>query len=340
MKIVFMGTPAFAVPTLRRLIESDHQVMAVVTQPDRPVGRGRKLQAPPVKEIALENHIPVLQPEKIRKTDFDQVLRVYAPDIIVVVAYGKLIPKSILDLPRLGCINVHASILPKYRGAAPIQWAIINGERRTGVTIMKLDEGMDTGEIIALEEIEILDDDDTQSVSNMLSVIGAELLLGVVNTAEATGEVQSVPQDNSVATYAPILKKSDGLIDWNLTTEQIICRINGLKPWPTAFSFLHGRVWKFLGGEPFEDPGNLYFPEPTGPEAKYKRGPEPGQVTAAIRGRGFTVKTGDGHLLVKLVQPAGKKPMTGADVVNGNLLKRGDEFISDPAFLEGTAEVE
>jgi methionyl-tRNA formyltransferase len=340
MKIVFMGTPGFATPALKRLIQSHHQVTAVVTQPDKPVGRGQKMHSPPVKEVALEHNIPVLQPPKLRNAGFDKVLQVYAPDVIVVVAYGKIIPPEILSLPRFGCVNIHGSILPKYRGAAPIQWAIIKGERRTGVTIMKLDEGMDTGEIIAIEEVDILDDDDTQSVSNLLSVVGAELLLKVLDEAERTGKLESTPQDASQATYAPILKKADGLIDWNQANEEIICRIMGLQPWPTAFSFLHGQAWRFLRAEPLEDPDRLYFPEPTGPDARYRREMDPGRVTALIRGKGFTVKTGDGHLLVTAVQPAGKKAMTGTDVVNGKILNKGDEFISDPAFLAGTRDVQ
>jgi len=336
VRIIFMGTPQFAVPALEKLIESHHEVVAVVTQPDKTAGRGRKVVPPPVKELALAHNIPVFQPEKLRGTNFHEVLRPFNPDVIVVAAYGKILPPEILKLPRYGCINIHASLLPKYRGAAPIQWAIINGERKTGVTIMLLDEGMDTGNIIATEEVEILDDDDTVSLSNMLSVVGANLLLEVLAKIEATGKVESTPQDHSLATYAPLLKKSDGLIDWNLTTEQIICRIQGLQPWPTAFSFLSGKMWKFLRAEPFEDPDNLYFAWLTKQDPKYQ--PLPGFVTATIRGRGFTVKTGDGHLLVTKVQPEAKAVMSGADAVNGKLVKPGDLFISDPNFLLGRSD--
>lgn len=335
-----MGTPAFAVPSLQKLIESHHEVLAVVTQPDRPVGRGQKLQMPPVKELALSHSIPVLQPEKIRKSGFEDILRPYAPDAIVVVAYGKIIPPSILSLPKFGCLNVHASLLPKYRGAAPIQWAIINGERETGITIMLLDEGMDTGNTIAAERIDILDDDDTHSVSNMLSVLGADLMLRVLEQIEQSGRVDSTPQDHQNATMAPLMKKSDGLLDWALANEQIICRIRGLQPWPTAFSFLHGRAWKFLNAEPFDDPGfvQLPIPEPS-PTGKEAPPPDPGTVTGLIKGRGFTVKTGDGNLLVTQLQPADRKPVAGIDAMNGKLVKLGEEFISDPAFLEGTPDV-
>jgi methionyl-tRNA formyltransferase len=336
-----MGTPGFAVPPLRRLLESSkHQVVAVVTQPDRPVGRGQKVQMPPVKELALEHSLPMLQPEKIKKTNFDQALSMYNADIIVVVAYGRIIPPEVLNLPKYGCLNIHASLLPKYRGAAPIQWAIINGERYTGVTIMQLDEGLDTGNIIAFEQVDILDDDDHQSVSNMLSVTGGELLLSVLDRIEAAGKVESVPQDHEKATLAPILEKKDGLINWGMTNDEIICRIKGLQPWPTAFSFLHGRAWKFLKAIPFEDPTGIYFGEDRDEHGKVISGPDPGTITAMIKGKGFTVKTGDGHLMVSQVQAPGKKPMTAIDAMNGKLVKKGDEFLSDPAFLEGTAEVE
>jgi methionyl-tRNA formyltransferase len=338
MKLIFMGTPEFAVPTLQRLIDSSHELLAVVTQPDRPVGRGKHVQMPPVKQLALTHNIPVHQPEKLRGTGIDDVIRGYAPDAIIVVAYGKIIPKSILDIPKFGCINIHGSLLPKYRGAAPIQWAIIRGERTTGVTIMQLDEGMDTGNMIASEPVDILDDDGTKSVSDALSIVGADLLLRVLDEIESKGMVESTPQDHAQATMAPILKKADGLIDWNLGNEEIILRIQGLQPWPTAFSFLHGRAWKFLRAQPFDDPENLVFP-PINTTEETSRGYEPGRVSAVIKNRGFTVRTGDGHLLVTHVQPADKKPMSAVDAINGKLVKKGDEFISDPAFLEGTPEV-
>lgn len=335
---MFMGTPEFAVPALQKLIESHHEVLAVVTQPDRPVGRGKKVHVGPVKELALENNIPVLQPEKIRKSGFEDVVHEYGPDAIVVVAYGKIIPKSVLELPRFGCINIHGSLLPKYRGAAPIQWAIADGETETGVTIMHLDEGMDTGPMIASETVEILDDDDTISVSEALSVVGADLLLKVLDKIQEAGKVESTPQDHSKATIARILTKADGLIDWSKTNEHIILLIKGMQPWPTAFSFLHGRAWKFLKAEPFEDEEYNHIPQPGSAEEK-RLETEFGKVTALVKGRGFTVKTGDGHLLVTEVQPADKRPMAATDTINGKLIKKGDDFISDPAFLEGTPEV-
>jgi len=335
VQIIFMGTPAFAVPTLKRLIESKrHNVAAVVTQPDKPAGRGKKLQPPPVKELALAHHIPVFQPEKLRGMNFDTVLAPFNPDVIVVVAYGKILPPEILRLPKFGCINLHASLLPKYRGAAPIQWAIINGERVTGVTIMLLDEGMDTGNIIATEEVEILEDDDTTSLGNMLSVVGAELMLKVLDRIEETGVVESRPQDHSQATYAPMLKKSDGLLPWDLRTDQVLCRIRGLLPWPSAFSFLHGKMWKILKAEPYPESDSLFIRTQRSKEPNYV--PEPGTVTSLVRGKGFTVQTGDGSILVRIVQPQDKQPMEASAAVNGRLVQVGDVFVSDPAFLVGT----
>ena len=336
MKIVYMGTPAFAVPPLRRLLDSgDHQVTAVVTQPDRPSGRGLKVEYSAVKELALERNLTVLQPEKIKGMAYDKVLASFSPDVIVVVAYGRILPKEILALPRFGCLNLHASILPKYRGAAPIQWAVAKGETGTGVTLMRMDEGLDTGDIVDLEKVEIFGDDDTRSVGNMLSVIGGEMLVRNLAKIEAAGAVESTPQDDASATLAPILKKADGLIDWTRPAEEIVWLTRGMQPWPTAFSFLHGGAWKFLAVEPLaaEDGGTL-------PADTRGDGKDPGKVTAFVKGRGFCVRTGDGDLLVTRVQPAGKRAMDAVDALNGKLVRPGDEFLSDPAFLAGTAEVE
>lgn len=336
MKVVFMGTPGFAVPALRRLIESkDHDVAAVVTQPDKPVGRGRKIQFSPVKELALEHNLTVLQPERIKKSDFDKVLSFYNPDVIVVVAYGQILPSEILNLPKYGCLNIHASLLPYYRGAAPIQWAISNGEFRTGVTIMQMDVGLDTGNIVSKQSVDILDDDDTHSITNLLSVMGAELLVNTLTTIEAEGKVTSSPQDHEIATYAPILKKQDGLLNWDLFNEQLICRIKGMQPWPGAFSFLNGRAWKITKAEVYNDESGLLENEV---DERGKKLPprDAGTVIALVKGEGFIVKTGDGFLLITGIQPPDKKTMEAKDAVNGKLIKVGDIFISDPAFLEGS----
>jgi methionyl-tRNA formyltransferase len=330
-----MGTPGFAVPALKRLIESPkHVVSAVVTQPDRKVGRGQKVQQPAVKELALEHNLIVLQPEKIKKNAFDQMLSMYSPDIIVVAAYGKILPPGVLTLPRFGCINIHASILPKYRGAAPIQRAIIDGATHTGITIMQMDEGLDTGNIIAFEQVEIYPDDDTASLSNLLAVTGGELLMKVLDQIEQDGKIISTPQNDAEATYAPIMSKKDGLLDWALERDQIICSIKGLQPWPGAFSFLHGRAWKILEAEYYPDEhGLLDLAQAQGGASEY------GTVMQVIKGKGFVVNVADGYLLITSVQPPDKKPMAAADAINGKLVKQGDIFISDPAFLEGTSEI-
>jgi len=334
-----MGTPGFAVPPLRRILESGkHTVAAVVTQPDRKVGRGQKIQVSPVKELALEHNLVVLQPERLRNENFDRVLAVYNPDVIVVAAYGQILPPAILELPKYGCINIHASILPKYRGAAPIQRAIIDGEKYTGITIMQMDKGLDTGNIIAFEQVDILEDDDTASLGNLLSVAGATLLMNVLAKIEADGKVVSTPQDDSKATYAGMLSKKDGLLDWSMEKDPIIFRIKGLQPWPAAFSFLHGRAWKILQAEYYDDPDGLLAAD------QEQKGMRPddvdyGQVVLVAKGKGFVVKVGDGYLMITLVQPPDKKPMQAADAINGKLVKEGDLFISDPAFLEGTREV-
>lgn len=339
MNIIYMGTPGFAVPPLKRLIENRrHTVSAVVTQPDRKVGRGQKIQAPAVKELALEHGLIVLQPDRIKNNGFDQVLAVYQPDVIVVAAYGRILPPEVLRLPLFGCINIHASILPKYRGAAPIQRAIIEGEQYTGVTVMQMDEGLDTGNIIEFEQVEILPDDDTASLSNLLSVTGAELLANTLDKIEAEGRVISTPQNHDEATYAPIMSKQDGLLDWSLDRDPIICRIKGLQPWPAAFSFLHGRAWKILSAEYYNDEGGLLAASLQSGAATLED-VEYGQVVSLIKGKGFVVKVGDGFLQVTGVQPPDKKPMLATDAINGKLVATGDIFISDPAFLEGTREI-
>jgi methionyl-tRNA formyltransferase len=311
MRIVYMGTPDFAVPILRRLLESDHEVVCVVTQPDKPAGRGKHLASPPVKDVAIEAGIPVLQPARIRGTDFHDVLGQYCPEVIVVAAYGKILPREVLSVPRYGCINVHASLLPKYRGAAPIAWAIVNGEEITGVTIMHMDEGMDTGGIIAQRETEILEDDDALSVANMLSVLGADLLMEVLDRVEQAACIESLPQDASLATYAPILQKSEGDIDWTMSSAAIICRMHGLRPWPCAFSRIGDSTIRLLNAD-------LLVPAEY---AKFEK-PEhnPGQVVGALRGRGPVVRTGDGYVVITKAQPAGRNILSGNDLVNGGQL--------------------
>jgi methionyl-tRNA formyltransferase len=242
MDLIFLGTPAFAVPTLDRMIGAGHRVLAVFTQPDRPKGRGGQLNQSPVKEAALRLGLPVHQPERIRRPEVVEQLKGLNPDAMVVVGYGQIIPQSIIDIPRLGIINVHASLLPKYRGAAPIQWAIANGEARTGVTTMKIDAGLDTGDVLLKWETQIGPEEDALDLGRRLSVAGAQLLVETLRDHPTP-----VKQNPDQATYAPILKKEDGEIDWNWPAAKIFNRIRGFLPWPGAYSFFRGQmfhIWK------------------------------------------------------------------------------------------------
>ena len=319
MRIVFMGTPMFAVPSLQRLIDSHHEVVMVVTQADKPSGRGQVVKAPPVKLLAAEHGIEVAQPTRLRDEGFIAKLAEAKPDVIVVVAYGKILPQTILDLPRLGCINVHASLLPKYRGAAPINWAIINGETESGVTIMKMDAGMDTGDIIVSEKVEILEDDDVTSLADMLSVVGAAKLTDVLDETEQSGEISAIPQEHSLATSAPMLKKSDGLIDWTRRTDEIIWLVRGTHPWPGAYTPSPHGILKILRAEMLWPDAVLSIAAP----AMLK----PGTVSLLLKSHGFAVKTGDGFVLVTEAQPEGKRAMSGVDMVNGQYVKKGDRLV-------------
>ncbi|HOE63389.1 MAG TPA: methionyl-tRNA formyltransferase [Candidatus Sumerlaeota bacterium] len=320
MRVVFAGTPAFAVPALCRLLESSHEVAAVVTQPDRPSGRGLKEAASPIKVLAQQNNIPIFQPAKLKTPPFVDILRPYKPDVIVVVAYGKILPKEMLELPRYGCINIHASLLPKYRGAAPINWAIMNCETETGVTIMKLDEGMDTGDILLSESIPILEDDDALSVGNMLSVLGAELLMRVLDDLEKSGELKGTPQDHTQATYAPCIVKEDCRIKWDEGFERVLCHIMGLSPVPGAFTMLGDKRINIIQAEPF-------FGEKEEHQTLLNlKGFQPGSVIKILRGKGPVVRAKDGLIVLLQLQPPGKRVMNGQDFVNGGYIKEGQRF--------------
>jgi len=287
MRIVFLGTPAFAVPSLQRVAP---EVVAVYTQPDRPRGRGQELAMPPVKETALRLGIPVQQPLKIRAV-VDE-LRVCNADVMIVVGYGQIIPQSILDISPLGIINVHASLLPKYRGAAPIQWAIAQGENRTGVTTMRINAGLDTGDMLLKWETEIGAEETAVELSERLAVAGADLLR---RTLDDLPRMIPQPQDDAQATYAPILKKEDGLIDWSRPAREIANRVRGFQPWPGCYTFTGGKklgIWKARAIE-----GSL----------------PPGAV-----GAGFRVGTGAGLLEVIEVQPEGKRRMNAAAFLSGH----------------------
>ena len=244
MRLVYLGTPQFAVPSLERLVEAGHEVLAVLTQPDRPKGRGQKDAMSPVKEAALRLGLAVEQPERVRRPEVVERLKAMAPEAMVVVGYGQIIPQSILDIPPLGIINVHASLLPKYRGAAPIQWAIARGEQSTGVTTMKIDAGLDTGAMLLKWETAIGEDETAVELSARLAPAGADLL---VRTLADLRDIVPEPQDNTQSTLAPILKREDGHIDWNMPPAEILNRVRGFQPWPGAYGFLRGQrfhVWR------------------------------------------------------------------------------------------------
>jgi methionyl-tRNA formyltransferase len=300
MKLIFCGTPKFAVPALERLTSPPFEVELVITNPDEPSGRGYELKTSPVKQAALDARLPVFQPPKL-KTPFSQAfLSEYHPDAIVVVAYGHILPGWMIALPRLGCINLHASLLPKYRGAAPIPWAIMRGERQTGVTTMKIDAGLDTGDILLAREMEIHPDDTTETLGGRLSRVGAELMAETLQRLER-GDIKARPQDHSRATLAPILKKEDGLINWLLSAQEIDRRVRGLCPWPGAYTVFRGKglqVWKAaVASMPAStmEPGTLF----------------------GEGGRPLVI-CGDGSALELVeVQAEGRRRISGRDFLNG-----------------------
>lgn len=299
-RVLFMGTPAFAVPSLRAISDAGWPIVGVVCQPDKPVGRGQKLAPPPVKELALTRGLPVFQPAKIRNNpEFMAQLRELAPDVILVVAYGKLLPQEVLDLPRFGCLNVHASILPKYRGAAPIQWAIIRGETVTGVTLMKMDIGMDTGDMLAKAELAIEPTDTTASLSPKLAELGAGLAAREIPRWIA-GELPPERQDDAAATMAPMLTKETGTLDWSQPAQALSDLIRGVQPWPGAATTLAGQPLKVQAATALDASSDA----------------APGTLLALTQA-GWTVATGRGTLLLREVQAPGKPARPAADVARG-----------------------
>ena len=300
-----MGTPQFAVPPLAALIKAGHEIAGVVTRIDKPAGRGRTVTAPPVKLFAVERGLAVFQPKRVRDPEFLDTLRRLEPEAIVVAAYGQILPAAVLHLPRYGCINIHASLLPAYRGAAPINWAIIRGEERTGITIMQMDEGMDTGAVLLQESIRIDPEDTAGTLTEKLSELGARLIAEAL-PGIVSGALKPVAQDNARATLAPLLKKEDGLIDWTLPAKDIHDRVRGFTPWPGAYTFLEGTMVKLL-----------------------KTGVAPGSLAAGvIAAKGNTLEVGTGKDLIRLVtvQPAGKKPMAAGDFLRGHRITAGTKF--------------
>lgn len=313
MRLIFCGTPQFAVPTLLGLSRAPFHVELVLTNPDEPSGRGHALKAPPVKQAALDAGLVVFQARKFKAPLTRDILRHYHPDAIVVVAYGHIIPGWMIELPRLGCINLHASLLPKYRGAAPVPWAIMRGEKVTGVTTMKIDAGLDTGDILLQHQTEIGPEDSTETLLERLSLAGAGLMVETLHGL-SRGQIAPRPQDHSQATLAPMLKKEDGRIDWSLSAEEIERRVRGLRPWPGAHTTFRGKglqIWRasVAAGIPEAEPGTLSS--------------WAGKALAAC-GRGTALE------LVE-VQMEGRRRVSGSDFLNGVRLQPGEKFGATPA---------
>ncbi|MGN0507343.1 MAG: methionyl-tRNA formyltransferase [Lachnospiraceae bacterium] len=311
MKAIFMGTPEIAATILEEVVKSRHELLAVVTQPDKPKGRGHEMAFPPVKEVALAHDIPVLQPEKARAPEFLEEIRRLNPDIILVAAYGKLLPKELLELPKFGCINVHASLLPKYRGASPIQWTVINGEKKSGVTIMHMAEGIDTGDMILSKEVELAPDETAGSLHDKLAEIGGPLLLEAMDLLE-TGRAPRIPQKEEEATYVKMLDKTMGCLNFRQPAVLLERLIRGLNPWPSAYTKLDGKNMKLWKAEVVSD-------EQISKEMKTS---EPGTVVN-VEKNGFGILTGDGVLFVKELQLEGKRKMTAEEFLRGYELKAG-----------------
>lgn len=305
MKVIFMGTPDFAVGTLEALLESEHEVTAVVTQPDKPKGRGKAMQFTPIKEVAVTAGVPVYQPKRVREAEAVKQLADTDADVIVVVAFGQIIPKEILEMKKYGCINVHASLLPKYRGAAPIQWAVIDGEKESGVTTMQMDEGLDTGDMLLKCVVPVEEKETGGSLFDKLSEAGAGLLLKTLEGLEKGGLVAE-KQGETTTAYAKMLKKDMGLIDWKQSAVQIERLIRGLNPWPSAYTHLDGKTLKIWQADVMED----------------ESGKEPGQVVA-LANDSLQVQTGKGILKIRELQLEGKKRMDAGAFLRGYHVEEG-----------------
>lgn len=306
MKIIFMGTPDFAAASLEALINSKHEVLAVVTQPDKPKGRKGELTSSPVKLIALEKGIEVYQPLKVRDEEFIETIRSYKPDVIVVVAFGQIIPQSILVMPKYGCVNIHGSLLPKYRGAAPIQWAVLDGEKETGITTILMDKGIDTGDMLLKKTIQIAEDETSGSLFDKLMALGAETILETLEGLEE-GRLTPIKQGESPTDYAKMLTKAMGKIDFNKSAKELDCFVRGMDPWPSAYTSLGGKTLKIWKVKPVKGSG------------------KPGSVIE-VRKDSFIIACGEDSLEVFEVQLEGKKRMKTGDFLKGSSLSIGQEF--------------
>ena len=303
MRIIFMGTPEFACPTLQKLIDRREEVCAVFTQPDRPKGRGQQTLPPPVKVLAEKHVIPVMQPLKVRAPEVVESIRALEPDLIVVVAFGQILPKSLLDIPKYGCINVHASLLPRWRGAAPLNWCIVNGDTETGVTTMMMDVGLDTGDMLVKKATPIDPDENTQALHDRLSVIGAEALAETLDLLEA-GKLVREKQDDALTCYASMLKKEDGLIDWEKSPQTVKNLVRGMTPWPGAFTLLDGKALKIYRVRTADGCG------------------EPGSVIRGGRD-GLEVACNGGSVVIEELQLEGKKRLPAGDFLAGYKIAPG-----------------
>jgi methionyl-tRNA formyltransferase len=313
MNIVFMGTPEFALPTLKSLHQSSHSILAVITQPDKRKGRGQKLLVSPIKQYALDSNLPILQPKIVNDSEFIESLKKIRPDIIIVVAFGQILSDTFLKIPKQFCINLHSSLLPKYRGAAPIQRAILNGEKKSGVTTMIMDKGMDTGDILLMQEISIHETDTAQTLHDSLSKMGGALVLETLKRLVGN-TLLPTQQDHSQATYAAKLKKEEGLIHWNQSATTLSYQVRGLTPWPGTYTLLNKnrlRILKVQVGEGSPDD-------------------TPGKVVR-VTDIGIEVGTGQGRLIITEIQPAGKKSMPVKSFLAGHKVERGTLF--DPVPL-------
>ena len=323
MRIVFMGTPDFSVPALKALVEAGHQVIAVVTQPDKPKGRGKEVQMTPVKIQAMEYGIPVYQPAKVREASFVEVLQGMEADVYVVIAFGQLLPKAVLELPKYGCINIHASLLPKYRGAAPIQWCVIDGERETGITTMMMDVGLDTGDMLEKTVIPIEEKETGGSLHDKLSLAGGALILSTLKKLEE-GTLVRTPQTDEGTCYAKMLTKSLGDIDWNQSAVSIERLIRGLNPWPSAYTLWNGKTIKIWSADVTTGREAAAFLSESGVPSE--TGITPGTVVCSDK-HSLVVCTGDGLLSVRELQMEGKKRMDTPAFLRGYPIPAGDVFV-------------
>ncbi|HDP69945.1 MAG TPA: methionyl-tRNA formyltransferase [Actinobacteria bacterium] len=309
MKIIFMGTPQFAIPSLNALLDSKHQVLAVVTQPDRPKGRRLRLSLSPVKELALKKKIPIIQPSSLNDDEFKKQITNLNPDIIIVVAFGRLIPSWLLNLSTYGCVNLHASLLPKYRGAAPIQRAIMDGCAETGATTMFMDEGLDTGDVLLQKKVPILDDETAGELHDKLSYLGPDLILKTVKGFESNS-IKQIKQINAEATFAPKIEKDEAKINWNKPAQEVRNLIRALNPVPGAHTLFNGERLKILRAKEVENKSSLSV----------------GLIIDIKEGAGFVISCKKNALLVLQVQPEGKKAMGADEFTRGHTVKRGDKF--------------